>query len=279
MPSTAKYLITGGTGTLGQAITEKLLEKGAGHIRIYSRGELLQAQMKEKFNNPSLRFLIGDVRDRDRLSRAMNSIDYVFHCAALKRVEMCEYNPIEACKTNVMGIVNVIDTAIDNGVKKVLNVSSDKAVHPISVYGSTKLLAEQMVTQSNHYVGDRKTKLSSIRLGNYVGSRGSFIQSLERQKQDGCIKITDKDMTRYWMSIDHAASFSLESLERMEGGEIFIPKIPQASLMAIVNSLAPECKVEIIGKRPGEKLSELLFSENEHPVDMGDYFIIKGVEK
>lgn len=267
-----KYLLTGGTGTLGQAITKALLPN-ADSIRILSRGELLQQQMRETFNDPKLRFLIGDVRDRDRLSRAMNGVDVVIHCAALKQVDTCGYNPEEAVKTNIFGSMNVINAAIDNKVHKVINVSSDKAVHPISIYGSTKLAAEKLFTQSNVYVGEGTTILSSVRFGNIVGSRGSFIPQLFEGKDE--ITVTDKEMTRYWMNIDHAAEFIIKILDIMQGGEIFVPKIPKVELMGIINAISPGSKINMIGKRVDEKLHELLFAEGENPIDMGDYFVIR----
>ena len=267
-------LITGGTGSLGQELTKQLLERSPKAIRVFSRGEALQQEMQRRFNDPLIRFQIGDVRDRNRLKRAMTNVDVVIHCAALKQVPTCEYNPIEAIKTNIDGSVNVIDAALDSGVAKVLAISSDKAVHPINLYGATKLVMEKLFVQANVY-GD--TMFSCVRFGNFWGSRGSVIPFWEEQRQTGTITLTDKDMTRFWFSLAEAAAFSLSCLAKMKGGEIFVPVMPESTLSQVLAEVAPDAKVEIIGKRPGEKLHELLFAEGEEErsVREEDCWVIK----
>src|SRR4030043_752750 len=215
-------LLTGGTGSFGQKFTEIVLrEHSPDAIRIYSRGELLQLQMQQKVNDDErLRFLIGDVRDKDRLSRAMNGVDIVVHAAALKQVPTSEYNPIEAIKTNIAGAANIIEPAIDNNVGHVMNISSDKAVHPVNLYGATKLVAEKLYIQGNAYVGLGKTRFSCVRYGNVVGSRGSVIPLFLDQKKTGKITITHDKMTRFWITLDQGVKFVIDCISRMRGGEI-----------------------------------------------------------
>lgn len=273
-------LVTGGTGSFGQKFTEIVLkEHSPAAIRIYSRGELLQLQMQQKFNNDSrLRFLIGDVRDKDRLTRAMNGVDIVVHAAALKQVPTSEYNPLEAVKTNINGAANVIDTAIDNNVDRVINISSDKAVQPVNLYGATKLVAEKLFVQSNAYVGGvRKTRLSCVRYGNVVGSRGSVVPLFLGQSKQGKITITDERMTRFWLTLEQGVRFVIDCINRMRGGEIFIPKIPSMKVTTLADAIAPKVKRKIVGIRPGEKLHEVLLSEEEakHAREFDAYFIIE----
>jgi FlaA1/EpsC-like NDP-sugar epimerase len=253
-------LVTGGTGSLGQELVKSLLTYGARSIRVFSRGEYEQVMMSGAIKDPKVRYQIGDVRDKDRLSRAMNGVDFVIHTAALKHVPVCEYNPIEAVKTNIDGALNVIDCAIDNKVSKVLAISSDKAVHPINLYGATKLVAEKLFTQANVY-GD--TKFSSARFGNFYGSRGSVLQLWAQQRTTGTLTVTDKEMSRFWITLPEAADFCITCLERMQGSEIFIPLMPTHTMEEMAGNIAPECKLQIIGKRKGEKLNELLISEDE----------------
>ena len=259
----SKTLITGGTGTLGQALVKEI----DGTIRVFSRGEYEQSEMQKEF--PEVRYLIGDVRDRGRLRRALSGVDVVIHAAALKQVPTCEYNPIEAIKTNIDGSINVIETALDCRVPKVIAVSSDKAVHPINLYGATKLVMEKLFIHANVY---GETKFSCVRLGNFYQSRGSFLSDIYGKEE---ISVTDKEMTRFWMSVTHAAQFILDCLDRMEGGEIFVPKMPQRELMDLIDELAPEVKVKVIGKRKGEKLNEMLFAEGEEFEEHGDYYVIR----
>lgn len=258
-------LLTGGTGSFGKEFVETVLrEHNPKAIRIFSRGELLQMQMRQQFNDdPRLRFLIGDVRDRARLSRAMNGVDIVVHAAALKQVPACEYNPIEAIKTNVDGAVNVIDAAIDANVMKVIALSTDKAVNPANLYGATKLCAEKLFVRGNAYAGGSETRFSCVRYGNVIGSRGSVIPVFQRQRESGKITITDKRMTRFWLTLDQGVRFVIRCIEQMQGGEIFVPKIPSMRIMELAEAIAPGCEIELTGIRPGEKLHEVLVSEDE----------------
>ncbi len=271
-------LLTGGTGSFGKKFTEILLkEHDPASIRIYSRGELKQYDMRGQFNDDRLRFLIGDVRDRNRLYRAMNDVDLVVHAAALKQVPACEYNPIEAIRTNIEGAVNVIDAAIDNRVKKVLGISTDKAVHAVNLYGATKMVAEKLFTQGNAYTGSRDTAFSCIRYGNVVGSRGSVIPLFKKQKETGEVTITDDRMTRFWLTLDQGVRFVISCIELMKGGETFIPKIPSMKITDLAEAIAPGCKRNIIGIRAGEKLHETLITQNEarHTKEFNDHFVIE----
>ena len=271
-------LLTGGTGSFGRKFTEIVLkEHNPKAVRIFSRGELMQQQMREQFDDQRLRFFIGDVRDRERLYRAMNNVDVVVHAAALKQVPTCEYNPIEAIRTNIDGAVNVIDAAIDNNVEKVMALSTDKAVHPINLYGATKLVAEKLFIQANSYAGERKTIISCVRYGNVIGSRGSVIPVFEEQRKKGIVTITDEKMTRFWITQEQAARFIIDSIERMKGGELFIPKIPSMKVTDLVDVIAPKAKREVIGIRPGEKINEVLLIEDEarHSKEFDTYFVIE----
>ncbi len=272
-------LVTGGTGSFGQKFTEMVLqEHNPRVIRVYSRGELLQQEMWQRFNNDErLRFFIGDVRDRERLYRAMNEVDIVIHAAALKQVPTCEYNPIEAVKTNIDGAANVIDAAIDNGVEKVINVSTDKAVEPINLYGATKLVAEKLFIQGNAYAGGRKTRFSCVRYGNVVGSRGSVVPLFLEQKKNGEITITDERMTRFWITLEQGVRFVIDCVSRMRGGEVFIPKIPSMKIADLADVVAPQAERRIIGIRPGEKTNESLITKEEamRAREFNDYFVIE----
>ena len=271
-------LVTGGTGSFGQIFTEIVLrEHNPGAIRIFSRGELLQEQMHQKFNDGRLRFFIGDVRDRARLCRAMSGVDIVVHTAALKQVPACEYNPIEAVKTNVDGAINIVDAAIDNGIERVVAISSDKAVHPVNLYGATKLVAERLLIQGNAYTGGPKTKFSCVRYGNVVGSRGSVIPLFLEQRQNGKITITDEQMTRFWITLEQGVRFVIDCIDRMQGGEVFIPKIPSMKITDLADAIAPKAEREVIGIRPGEKINEILLTEEEarHTREFDGYFVIE----
>lgn len=271
-------MVTGGTGSFGQKFTEILLhEHNPRVIRIFSRGELLQHEMNIKFNNdPGLRFFIGDIRDRERVYRAMNGVDIVVHAAALKQVPTAEYNPIEAVRTNIDGAINVVDAALDNGVEKVIAISTDKAVHPVNLYGATKLVMERLFTQANVYTGAHKSKFSCVRYGNVVGSRGSIIPLFLEQMKGGIVTITDENMTRFWITLEQGVRFVIDCIERMQGGEIFIPKIPSMKVTDLAYAIAPEAKREVIGIRPGEKVNEILLTEEEarHAIEFDDYFVI-----
>ena len=272
-------LVTGGTGSFGKKFTEIVLkEHNPRAIRIFSRGELKQQKMREQFNdNKKLRFFIGDVRDKDRLYRAMNNVDIVVHAAALKQVPTCEYNPIEAVRTNIDGAANVIDAAIDNGVEKVMAISTDKAVHPVNLYGATKLVSEKLFVQANAYAGEKKTKFSCVRYGNVIGSRGSIVPLFLEQKKNGRITITDKRMTRFWITLEQGVRFVIDCIGRMRGGEVFVPKIPSMKVTDLADTIAPEAKKEIIGIRPGEKINEILLTQQEarHAKEFDGFFGIE----
>lgn len=271
-------LLTGGTGSFGQKFTEIVLKEcNPKSLRIYSRGEYNQYLMNNKFEDERLRFLIGDVRDKDRLYRAMNGVDIVVHAAALKQVPACEYNPIEAIKTNVDGSTNVIDAAIDNSVEKVLAISTDKAVHPVNLYGATKMVAEKLFVQGNAYRGQKNTLFSCVRYGNVIGSRGSVIPLFEEQKNQGEITITDDRMTRFWLTLEQGVHFVLNSIERMNGGEIFVPSIPSMKITDLADAIAPDATKKFTGIRPGEKLHEIMITEDEarHAKRFNEYFIIE----
>ncbi|MDD5005737.1 MAG: UDP-N-acetylglucosamine 4,6-dehydratase (inverting) [Candidatus Omnitrophica bacterium] len=273
-------LLTGGTGSFGQKFTEIMIKKHKPKvIRIFSRDELKQWEMEKKFNNvKGLRFFIGDVRDKDRLKRAMDGAHIVVHAAALKQVPLCEYNPFEAIKTNIMGAQNVIDAAIDHNIEKVMAISSDKAVNPVNLYGATKMCMEKLFVAANSYVGkQRQTQLSCTRYGNVVASRGSIVPLLKEQKKIGTITITDKEMTRFWMTLEQGVEFVIKSIGMMHGGEIFVPRIPSMKIVDLAKTIAPKCKVRYIGIRPGEKIHECLITKDEsrHTLKFADYFIVE----
>lgn len=271
-------LLTGGTGSFGNAFAKEILEnRNVKALRIYSRDELKHLEMKERFHdNPKLRFLIGDVRDKERLNRAMNDVDIVVHAAALKQVPSSEYNPFEVIKTNIIGSQNVIDAAIDNNVQKTLLISSDKATNPINLYGATKLCAEKLFVQSNFYAGSRNIHFSVCKYGNVIGSRGSVLPLFLKQAKTGVLTVTDRRMTRFWITMQQGVTFVLKCLEIMYGGEIFIPKIPSARTIDIAEAVAPGAEIKEVGIRPGEKLSEVLLTEDDarRTFEYNDFFII-----
>ncbi len=271
-------LITGGTGSFGKKFTETVLQQyQPKKLIIFSRDELKQHEMRvQGFNDPRLRYFIGDVRDVDRLRRAMNGVDIVVHAAALKQVPACEYNPIEAIMTNIMGAKNVIDAALDMGVERVLAMSTDKATAPINLYGATKLVAEKLFVQANSYSGHDGTRFACVRYGNVVGSRGSVVPLFKQQRTSGKITVTDERMTRFWITLEQGVEFVLSCIEQMHGGEVFIPKIPSMNIMDLVATVAPECEVEFMGIRPGEKLHEAMISEDEarQAVELEDRYVI-----
>ncbi len=275
-------LITGGTGSFGKKFTEILLrEYHPRKIIIYSRDELKQHQMRMSgFDHPSLRYFIGDVRDRDRLRRALHGVNIVVHAAALKQVPACEYNPMEAIKTNILGTSNVIEAALDAGVEKVLALSTDKAVNPVNLYGATKLAAEKLVIQSNAYAAGTATRFSCVRYGNVVGSRGSVVPVFLRQRSSGKLTITDERMTRFWISLEQGVRFVISCIQQMEGGEVFVPKIPSMRVIDLARAIAPQAQIEIIGIRPGEKIHEVLISEDEarHTVELETMFVVQPAE-
>ncbi len=271
-------LVTGGTGSFSHEFVEIVLrDHDPKKLVLYSRDELKQHEMCQRFPDKRLRFLIGDVRDKERLSRAMTGVDFVVHAAALKQVPACEYNPFEAVKTNILGAVNVIDAAIDRGVKRVVALSSDKAVNPISLYGATKLCAEKLFMQGNSYSVLDGARFCSVRYGNVVASRGSVIPLFLKQRSNGSITVTDRRMTRFWITLEQGVALVLRALESMHGGEIFVPKIPSMSIMDLVAALAPGCQVTFTGIRPGEKLHEVLISADEahHTLEFDNLFVIQ----
>lgn len=272
-------LITGGTGSFGKKFVEIILKKCKPKvIRVYSRDELKQSEMEHRYGNTGrVRFFIGNVRDRERLERAMHGVDVVVHAAALKQVSGCEYNPFEAVKTNILGAQNIIDVAINNKVEKVMAISTDKAVNPINLYGATKLCAEKIFIQGNSYSGKRGTRFSCARYGNVIGSRGSVVLKFKEQKKTGTITITDERMTRFWITLDGGVNFVIRSIEMMKGGEVFVPKIPSMKIMDLATLIAPKCRIKKIGIRPGEKINEVLVTEDEarHTREFGDFFVIE----
>ena len=273
-----KILVTGGTGSFGQAFVRRVLsERTDCTIRVYSRDELKQYDMAEAFgSDPRLRFFIGDVRDRERLVRAMDGIDLVVHAAALKHVPVCEFNPAEAVKTNIIGSQNVVDAAIDAGVERTVALSTDKAVNPANLYGATKLCAEKLFVHGNVYTGGRDIRFSCVRYGNVMGSRGSVIPLFLRQAESGVLTITDRRMTRFWLSLNEAVNLVLHAVGEMQGGEIFVPKIPSMRIVDLARAIAPTAKIEEVGRRPGEKLHEVMLTAEEarNTVDFGRHYVI-----
>jgi UDP-N-acetylglucosamine 4,6-dehydratase len=272
-------LVTGGTGSFGKKFVEVMLQEyQPKRLVIFSRDELKQHDMRAAgLDHSSLRYFIGDVRDPGRLERAFAGVTVVVHAAALKQVPACEYNPFEAIQTNIMGGCNVIDAAINQGVHRVLSLSTDKAVNPINLYGATKLCAEKMFVQANAYSGTQDSRFSCARYGNVVGSRGSVIPVFIEQRQRGRITLTDPRMTRFWLTLEQGVRFVVSSIEQMHGGEIFVPKIPSMRLLDLAETIAPGCEIETIGIRAGEKLHEVLISEDEarNTLEVEDRYIIQ----
>jgi len=272
-------LVTGGTGTFGQAMIRHLLAMPkVKRIVIFSRDEYKQSEMARALGPDNrLSFFIGDIRDKGRLHRAFNNIDVVIHAAALKQVPALEYNPAEAIDTNIIGTRNVIDVAHDRDVERVLVISSDKAVQPINLYGATKMCAERLAVASNSYRGKTgKTRISVVRYGNVIGSRGSLVELIEKQKGTGTLNLTDARMTRFWLHISDIMNLVTEILSIMEGGEIFVPKMESLKVVDVMKVLAPDCTIKTIGIRPGEKLHETLITEHEVPRthDIGSMYVI-----
>ncbi len=278
--SQLNVLVTGGTGSFGKKFIEVMLrEYHPRKVIVYSRDELKQYEMQHQppYDHPSMRYFIGDVRDRDRLLRAFHDVDVVVHAAALKQVPACEYNPMEAVKTNILGTSNVIEAALDAGVTKVMALSTDKAVNPVNLYGATKLAAEKLVVQSNAYAAGKATRYACVRYGNVVGSRGSVVPVFLKQRTNGGkLTITDRRMTRFWISLEQAVRFVIRCIEQMHGGEVFVPKIPSMKVIDLAKAIAPEAEIEVIGIRPGEKLHEVLISQDESrgAVELEDMFVV-----
>lgn len=270
-------LLTGGTGSFGNAfITRVSAEWPSATIRVYSRDELKQSELQKRHPDANLRYLIGDVRDRSRMSRAAQGADILVHAAAMKQVPACEYNPFEAVRTNILGAQHVVDAAIDAGIAKVIALSTDKAVNPVNLYGATKLCQEKIIVQGNAYASHSNTRLSCVRYGNVVGSRGSVVPLFREQRESGRLTITDERMTRFWITLDGAVDLVLYGLARMEGGEIFVPKIPSMKVVDLATAMAPGVETDVIGIRPGEKLHELLITDDEsrHAVDAGEVYVV-----
>ncbi|RUO43032.1 UDP-N-acetylglucosamine 4,6-dehydratase (inverting) [Aliidiomarina taiwanensis] len=272
-------LITGGTGSFGQRYTDTLLKRySPKKIIIYSRDELKQSEMQQHYNAPCMRYFIGDVRDRERLNRAMYGVDYVIHAAALKQVPAAEYNPMECIRTNIDGAENVITAAIDNGVRRVIALSTDKAANPVNLYGATKLCSDKLFAAGNNMAGSRPTRFSVVRYGNVVGSRGSVVPYFEKLIAEGAteLPITDIHMTRFWITLQQGVDFVLKNFERMHGGEIFVPKIPSIRIRDLASAMAPHLKHKIIGIRPGEKLHEVMCPADDsyHTLEFSDHFVI-----
>ncbi|MDQ3756595.1 MAG: UDP-N-acetylglucosamine 4,6-dehydratase (inverting) [Actinomycetota bacterium] len=275
--SGATILLTGGTGSFGNAFIDCVLERWPDvTIRVFSRDELKQSELRARRDDDRLRFFLGDVRDRRRLVRAAQGADLIVHAAAMKQVPACEYNPFEAVQTNIIGAENIVDAAIDAGVAKVIALSTDKAVNPVNLYGATKLCAEKIVVQGNAYAAQSKTRFACVRYGNVVGSRGSVVPVFGEQLKLGRITITDERMTRFWITLPQAVELVLFAVEHALGGEIFIPKIPSMKVVDLADAMAPGVPREIIGIRPGEKLHELLLTSDEarHSIDAGDVYVV-----
>jgi len=278
MFSDKNILITGGTGSFGKKYTKIILkEYNPNKIIIYSRDEFKQFEMKQTFNDKKMRYFIGDVRDKERLIRAMEDVDIVIHAAALKHVPVAEYNPMECIKTNINGAENVIDAAIKNKVEKVIALSTDKAAAPINLYGATKLASDKLFVAANNMVGKRKTRFAVVRYGNVIGSRGSVLPFFVNLIKNGTkeLPITHPEMTRFLITLEEGVRFVLKNFERMKGGEIFIPKLPSMKMVDLAKCLAPELDIKIIGIRPGEKLHEVMITRDDSIIEFDDHFVIK----
>ena len=276
----ASVLITGGTGSFGRALTKRLINSKARRIAIFSRDELKQLDMKNEFHDDRLRFFLGDIRDSSRLDIALHNVDYVVHAAALKQVDTGEYNPMEFVKTNIVGSQNVIDACIRNGVKKVVALSTDKASSPINLYGATKLTADKLFSAANNYSYGYGTLFSIVRYGNVMGSRGSVIPYFKQLATEGKIfPITDKRMTRFWITLDQAVEFVLESFEIMQGGELYVPRIPSMKIMDLAQAIKKDFKYEEIGIRPGEKLHEEMISpdDSRRTVELSNRYVVSPI--
>ncbi|NLC27614.1 MAG: UDP-N-acetylglucosamine 4,6-dehydratase (inverting) [Campylobacteraceae bacterium] len=273
-------LITGGTGSFGKKFTEILLKKfKPNKIIIYSRDELKQYEMAQVFNNSCMRYMIGDVRDLDRLKKAMHGVHFIIHAAALKHVPIAEYNPMECIKTNINGASNVIDAALECGAQKIIALSTDKAANPINLYGATKLASDKLFVAANNIRGARRTQFSVVRYGNVIGSRGSVVPFFEKLIEDGAkeLPVTELEMTRFWITLEQGVAFVLKSFKRMQGGEVFVPKIPSMKMVDLASALAPKLKIKVIGIRPGEKMHEIMVPKDDSrlTLEFDDHFVIQ----
>ncbi len=272
-------LITGGTGSFGKKYIKMILASyKPARIIVLSRDELKQFEMQQTYNDPCMRYFLGDVRDESRLNEAMENVDYVIHAAAMKQVPAAEYNPMECIKTNINGAENVIKASIKNGVKKIIALSTDKAANPINLYGATKLASDKLFVAANNMVGKKDTRFSVVRYGNVVGSRGSVVPFFNKLISDGAteLPITHADMTRFMITLEAGVAFVLKNFERMQGGEIFIPKIPSMKMTDLAHAMAPDLPIKIIGIRPGEKLDEIMCpSDDSHlTLEFDDHYVI-----
>lgn len=271
-------LVTGGTGSFGKRFVRTVLEKhNPERLVVFSRDELKQFEMQQEIQAPNLRYFLGDVRDKERLYRAFDGVQIVIHAAAMKQVPASEYNPMEAIKTNIIGAENIINVCIDQEVERVIALSTDKAANPVNLYGATKLCADKLFVAANMLSGRHRTHFSVVRYGNVIGSRGSVIPFFMKMRETGTIPITDTRMTRFWITLDQGMQFVLDSIERMHGGEIFIPKIPSMKLMDVKEAVAPECESKIIGIRPGEKLHEIMITLDDaiNAVEFDSHYVIQ----
>jgi UDP-N-acetylglucosamine 4,6-dehydratase/5-epimerase len=272
-------LITGGTGSFGKRFLATMLdETPVAKIIVYSRDELKQFELQQRYpTEPRLRWFLGDVRDYQRLYRAFRGVDFVVHAAALKQVPAAEYNPFEAVKTNIHGAQNVIEAAIEQRVQRVIALSTDKASSPMNLYGATKLVSDKLFVSGNSYSAGTETRFSVVRYGNVVGSRGSVVPFFKERAASGVLPITDARMTRFWITLDQGVRFVMDNLERMHGGELFVPKIPSMKVTDLARAMAPKARLEVVGIRPGEKLHEEMISvhDSRSTRDMGDYYVIQ----
>lgn len=271
-------LITGGTGSFGKKFVETVLKAYyPKKVIVFSRDELKQYEMSQQLNDDRVRFFIGDVRDKERLYRAFEEVDYVVHAAALKQVPSCEYNPFEAIRTNILGAQNIIEASIDRGVKRVVALSTDKAANPINLYGATKLCSDKLFVAGNSYAGKRDTRFSVVRYGNVIGSRGSVVPFFKKIRDTGIIPITDSRMTRFWITLDYGVRFVIDCMNMMVGGEIFVPKIPSTKITDLAQAIAPGCDHKYIGVRPGEKLHEVMIPEDDarRTLEFKRFFVIQ----
>jgi len=280
MLNNKSILITGGTGSFGKKFISRIFKQyKPKYVIVYSRDELKQFEMRETYPTEKfpIKYFIGDIRDKDRLYRVTYGMDFIVHAAALKQVPTAEFNPFEAVKTNILGAQNVIEAALENDVKKVVALSTDKACNPINLYGATKLASDKMFAAANHWQGSHHTTFSVVRYGNVVGSRGSVVPFFLKKKEEGVLPITDERMTRFWITLDQSVQFVLDSLKRMKGGELFVPKIPSMNILDLAKAIAPEAKTEMIGIRPGEKIHEVMISSDDaiNTIEFDTYFVIQ----
>lgn len=271
-------LITGGTGSFGKRFVKRLYERyRPARVVVYSRDELKQFEMAQEIQHPTLRYFIGDVRDGERLQRALKGIEIIVHAAALKQVPAAEYNPIECIKTNILGAENIVNAAINEKVERVIALSTDKAANPINLYGATKLCSDKLLIAANHLSGMGGTRFSVVRYGNVIGSRGSVIPFFKERRKTGKLPITDVRMTRFWITLDEGVTFVERMLGLMKGGEVFIPKIPSMRIVDLARAIAPECPHEIVGVRPGEKLHEVMVPRDEamNTLEFDQFYVIR----